>query len=84
MSEQKQGTDPKGHVSVECCHHCPDRHVGCHGTCQRYKDATELREKKKAWLKEMNKAILGKKVFDKRLPKDKKSRSYKSRSRRYR
>lgn len=24
-------------MGIKCCKDCPDRHVGCHGTCERYK-----------------------------------------------
>jgi hypothetical protein len=39
------------------CHNCPDRAVGCHGSCKRYLDAKaehdrERFEKRDAYLKE--------------------------------
>jgi len=30
------------------CHGCPDRHVGCHGTCERYKEYSEERQRIRA------------------------------------
>lgn len=26
-----------GRIKINCCLNCEDRHVGCHGTCERYK-----------------------------------------------
>lgn len=31
--------------TIQCCHNCPDRVVGCHSTCERYK------EQKASWNK---------------------------------
>lgn len=35
-------------LAIRCCYECTSRHVGCHGTCQRYLDAKEQLEKEKA------------------------------------
>lgn len=36
-------------MTIKCCMDCADRHVGCHGTCDRYitekKAQEELRDK---------------------------------------
>lgn len=29
-------------MNIKCCYKCQERHVGCHGTCERYK--TELEQ----------------------------------------
>ena len=40
-----------GHT-ITCCFECPDRHPGCHGTCEKYKqqraewDAKRAEQKK--------------------------------------
>ena len=26
-----------GSVRIKCCRECTERHLGCHGTCERYK-----------------------------------------------
>lgn len=26
-----------GRVNIQCCLNCEDRHVGCHSSCERYK-----------------------------------------------
>lgn len=26
-----------GTVRIKCCRDCTERHLGCHGTCERYK-----------------------------------------------
>lgn len=31
------------------CMNCPDREIGCHGHCERYKTFREGREKEYAW-----------------------------------
>lgn len=42
-----------GHC-ITCCFDCPDRHPGCHGTCEKYKkqraewDAKKVEQKKQA------------------------------------
>ena len=33
------------------CKDCPDRFVGCHGSCQKYKDAKAKHEQKMAIIK---------------------------------
>lgn len=30
------------------CYHCPDRHIGCHGQCEKY---IEFRKKREDYLK---------------------------------
>lgn len=37
-------------MGIKCCKDCQDRHIGCHGSCQRYLDeakaANEERERR--------------------------------------
>lgn len=44
------------------CRNCKDRKVGCHSTCERYKEFTEINEKRKEEIrqdKEINNLING-------------------------
>jgi len=27
-----------GRVVIDCCYGCEERHVGCHGSCERYRE----------------------------------------------
>lgn len=31
--------------SISVCKDCPDRQIGCHSTCERYKEQSEQRRK---------------------------------------
>ena len=33
---------------IHCCHHCEDRHIGCHDQCEKYKKEVAENEKRKA------------------------------------
>ena len=43
-------------ATINCCYHCPDRHLKCHSTCNRYQEESKAR-------KEMNEQI--RKIKDK-------------------
>ena len=29
-------------MGIKCCKDCTERHIGCHGSCQRYLDEVEV------------------------------------------
>ena len=38
-------------MGIKCCKDCPDRHVGCHGTCEKYKKERAEMDSLKARMK---------------------------------
>lgn len=34
-------------VVITVCHECPDRKLGCHGSCQKYQDEKKAKEEKR-------------------------------------
>ncbi len=34
-------------MKIQCCKDCAERHMGCHGTCDRYKAETAVLEEEK-------------------------------------
>ena len=47
-------------MGIKCCKDCAERHIGCHGSCQRYldeaKDANAERERLRKQKKSQNEA----------------------------
>jgi hypothetical protein len=43
----------------KCCYKCQDRHVGCHGTCEKYLEAKKKHDeyKNKVFVKQAEEAI---------------------------
>lgn len=37
-----------GRKTISCCYGCPDRHGGCHGSCEKYKAYREELDAKNA------------------------------------
>lgn len=41
---------------IRCCKDCPDRHLACHDTCERYKqEHREYQAEKEVYCKDRNK-----------------------------
>lgn len=38
--------------NIQCCYKCQERHVGCHGTCERYNNELEAHIKRKNKIKQ--------------------------------
>lgn len=64
----KRGANIPCAFQVDCCKDCPKRHLNCHSTCKEYKEAKELCEKKRKWLKQQNERTISSKAFDKHIP----------------
>ena len=67
---------------IDCCHHCPDRVPGCHGSCEKYlTQKAELEETKAETQKRYytNKGITGQRLDS--LHRATKIRNYRSKYR---
>ena len=38
-------------MSTSPCYKCPERHIGCHGECERYKAYSDAEAEKKTFIK---------------------------------
>lgn len=43
--------------NIQCCYKCQERHVGCHGTCERYNDELEEHIKRKDQIRQEKKKV---------------------------
>lgn len=68
-------------MGIKCCKNCTERHIGCHGSCQRYleeaKAASEERERLRKEKKGQNEAdavlhLSARKVWMRRVKKGRK------------
>lgn len=42
-------------MSITCCKDCTERHIGCHGSCQRYLDEVEAANAERERLRKQKK-----------------------------
>lgn len=68
MSNVKRGATIPCAFQIDRCKDCTKRHLNCHSTCKEYKEARELCEKKREWLREKNEATISSKAYDKHIP----------------
>lgn len=45
-------------MSIQCCYQCKDRAIGCHSTCERYREAKAVHEKDKQLSRESMNPII--------------------------
>lgn len=45
-------------MAIQCCYKCTSRHIGCHGTCQRYLEEKAQWEKDKAKMRQSMPVII--------------------------
>lgn len=55
-------------ISIHCCKDCPDRHVGCHATCETYIKEKKENDEMKQRVKDSHKIDIYKsgKAFERR------------------